>query len=221
MSEVDDSGAADGPEATVTRRGRGRPTDRSSADTRTAILDAAQRLFGSGGYRGVSMDAIARAAGFNSRAIYYHYGSKRELFEAASQEALARFAEEVAARVFVHADLRSRLGGYLDVYRALHATDPHLVPFIGMVLVDGLAEGPGRPPQALSSAGALLSGLLESLVDDAIAAGEVHRSLDRDGAVRLLVAIGTGLSMATLEQADDFPAALDALEMLVDGVLLR
>ena len=58
-------------------------------------------------------------------------------------------------------------------------------------------------------------------MDDAVAAGEVSPAVDRDGAVALLVAIGTGLSMASLEHADAFPAALDALGMLVEGTLLR
>ena len=49
------------------------------SDTRTQILDAAERLFAEGGFRGTSVRAITDLAGANLAAVGYHFGSKAEL----------------------------------------------------------------------------------------------------------------------------------------------
>jgi len=52
---------------------------RQESNTRTAILDAAGRLFYAEGIRAVSVDAVAAAAGVTKRTLYYHFTSKDEL----------------------------------------------------------------------------------------------------------------------------------------------
>src|ERR1700689_677128 len=51
-------------------------------DTRTRILDAAERLFAERGFRGTSVRAITALAGANLAAVGYHFGSKAELVAA-------------------------------------------------------------------------------------------------------------------------------------------
>ncbi|MBW2274776.1 MAG: TetR family transcriptional regulator [Deltaproteobacteria bacterium] len=51
-------------------------------DTKTRLLDAAERLFAERGYEGSSMRAITKAAGANVSAANYHFGSKDELIRA-------------------------------------------------------------------------------------------------------------------------------------------
>lgn len=50
------------------------------AATRERIVDAAERLFAERGFSGVSMPAIAAAAGITAGAIYKHFEGKEELF---------------------------------------------------------------------------------------------------------------------------------------------
>ena len=52
------------------------------SDTRTQILDAAERLFAERGFRGTSVRAITDSAGANLAAVGYHFGSKAELLTA-------------------------------------------------------------------------------------------------------------------------------------------
>ena len=52
------------------------------SDTRTQILDAAERLFAERGYRGTSVRAITDRAGANLAAVGYHFGSKAQLLTA-------------------------------------------------------------------------------------------------------------------------------------------
>jgi AcrR family transcriptional regulator len=54
-------------------------------DTRTQILDAAERLFAERGYRGTSIRAITDLAGANLAAVGYHFGSKAELVAAVAR----------------------------------------------------------------------------------------------------------------------------------------
>lgn len=59
------------------------------------ILDVAERLFAQGGYEATSMRDVAEGAGVNVAALYYHCGSKREIFRLI----YARVVEKIAAFV--------------------------------------------------------------------------------------------------------------------------
>ena len=60
--------------------GPGRPKDLGK---RAAILEAAKQLFAREGFKGVSMDQIAAAAGVSKLTVYSHFGDKESLFSAA------------------------------------------------------------------------------------------------------------------------------------------
>ncbi len=64
---------------------RGRPRD---PEVTSAILQAALKLLGENGYAGMSVEAVATAAGVGKTAIYRRYAGKAEL--AAAAMALAR-----------------------------------------------------------------------------------------------------------------------------------
>ncbi|MGB5410268.1 MAG: TetR family transcriptional regulator, partial [Woeseiaceae bacterium] len=49
--------------------------------TRDRILDAAERLFAEKGFEGVSVRKITRAADADVSLAYYHFKSKRDLFD--------------------------------------------------------------------------------------------------------------------------------------------
>lgn len=67
--------------ATVNEESRGdnRPTHGSRI---AAILNAAERVFGTHGYAGASMRQIAEDAGVAQALLHYHYASKDRLYEA-------------------------------------------------------------------------------------------------------------------------------------------
>src|ERR1051326_6716578 len=56
--------------------------DATSPDTKTRILDAAERLFVEHGFEATSLRSLPSAAGVNLAAVHYHFGSKEELFQA-------------------------------------------------------------------------------------------------------------------------------------------
>ena len=70
---------------TPTERNRPRKARRGPL-TRKQILDASLRLFSEKGFARTSVRDIARGAGITDAAIYYHFSSKRDLFEALFEE---------------------------------------------------------------------------------------------------------------------------------------
>lgn len=67
------------------RRKPGRPKKSEAQDTKAALLQAAVRLFAENGYAGTSIRAIAREVGLSESVLYAHYGSKQEIFDAATR----------------------------------------------------------------------------------------------------------------------------------------
>ncbi len=65
-----------------------------STDTKTSLLDAAERLFAERGLTGASLRAITSAAQANLAAAHYHFGSK----EALAREVIRRRLEPVNRR---------------------------------------------------------------------------------------------------------------------------
>ena len=140
------------------------PRQRRAADElRADILAAAAELFFESGYQGASIEALIERVGGSKRAVYSHFGGKKELFTAlitdASSRALAALApEEIATR-----DLESTLLAFgrqvsdvlmspmtLGLYRIVVAEGIRF-PDLARAFFDG---GPGR-------ANTRLAGVLE------------------------------------------------------------
>jgi AcrR family transcriptional regulator len=60
----------------------------ATPDTRTQLLDAAERLFAERGFHGTSVRAITDLAGANLAAVGYHFGSKAELMTAVARRVI-------------------------------------------------------------------------------------------------------------------------------------
>ncbi|HSN52362.1 MAG TPA: TetR family transcriptional regulator, partial [Woeseiaceae bacterium] len=82
---------------------------RRANPTRKKILDAAERLFASRGFHGVSIRDITGAAGVDLALANYHFGSKKGLFEAVFlRRAEILNAERMAMLEIVLADANGR-----------------------------------------------------------------------------------------------------------------
>jgi AcrR family transcriptional regulator len=71
----------------------------STSRTVQRILDAAARLFGKEGYRGASMDAVARAAGVSKGLLHYHFQSKEHLLIEAQRLTFRQIHKRIEERV--------------------------------------------------------------------------------------------------------------------------
>jgi AcrR family transcriptional regulator len=98
--------------------------ERKTADERrVTVLDAALTEFGDHGFEGASTDAIARAAGISQPYLFRLFGTKKELFIAATElcqdETYSRFAE--ASRQLQGEEALVAMG---HAYKAMIAEDP-------------------------------------------------------------------------------------------------
>jgi AcrR family transcriptional regulator len=91
--------------------------ERSEA-TRTALMDAARRLFAERGYADVGTEEIVREAGVTRGALYHHFDGKEQLFRAVHEEVERELVERVAADASAAGDplavLHAGMQAFLD-----------------------------------------------------------------------------------------------------------
>jgi AcrR family transcriptional regulator len=210
------------------RRRRGRPPAAPGPSTRERVLDAAQRLFGQVGYAAMTVEQVARDVGVDARTVYHYFPSKRELFRAAADAAFEASLAQGATLVLAHEDFRGQLHGFIELYRVLHRERPWVVPFFASVIVEGMvagglasAERPAFDATELPALGGPVRAGMRAMADAAVARGDLDPSVGADTAAVLLQMVATGLGLISRSPEASFPALLDALDLLIDGSLLR
>ncbi|WP_272476856.1 TetR/AcrR family transcriptional regulator [Baekduia alba] len=73
-------------------------------DTRSAVLDAAARLFDTRGYPSVSIADLTAASGVSNGSIYHHFGAKDGVLAALVVAALGDYQRGLLATFAAHAD---------------------------------------------------------------------------------------------------------------------
>lgn len=94
--------------------------------TARRILDAAKRIVAEEGLDGLTLDAIARAAGVNKAATHYHFGNKAGLIEALVDEIVLDECAAMAHSVAPGASIEERIDSMVDGVRRM-AIDPSAV----------------------------------------------------------------------------------------------
>ena len=84
------------------RRARGQAT-------RERLLAAARELFGERGYEATPIEAVLEASGVARGALYHHFQSKAELFDAVAEELFVEIADVTDAAAREGADTLERL----------------------------------------------------------------------------------------------------------------
>ncbi|MFG2006049.1 TetR family transcriptional regulator [Spirillospora sp. NPDC048911] len=84
--------------------------------TRRALLDAGADLFAERGYAATSIEDVVREARVTRGALYHHFRSKQDLFEAVFEEVELGIVEKVVAAVAAQADPWSQALAGIDAY---------------------------------------------------------------------------------------------------------
>lgn len=106
--------------------------DGADDTTSVRILQAAEQLFSSKGYRGTTSREIAELAGTNLALVNYHWGSKDELWNAVQKrllEQLLEFAVELANDVS-GLERRDAIEKFVTKSFYYFENNPHVIPFI-------------------------------------------------------------------------------------------
>jgi TetR/AcrR family fatty acid metabolism transcriptional regulator len=174
---------------------------------RDQIVDTARRLFGERGTTDVSMDDIAAAAGVARSTVYVYFANRDVLLQACLQsmydqlkDAIAPVADDDATPdVRLHAlmlGLLERIDESPAFFRLAMATQATTT-----------AAGSAAVGGTLMLIGLDMIGLLEDIVDAAVAAGEFRADLDRDRAVVLIGQQVYGALSVRAGEPEPLPAA--------------
>lgn len=179
--------------------------------TRIAILDAAEALFASRGYRGTTLHEIGFAAGCSRGAPGYFFGTKRALYQAVVDRIVGRadvFLRPAAERgPSEDGTLETLLATLVSNYFALVAAEPNFVRLVQLESTEDAQEATRR----------ILAGLAEQLVGAGV---------EREAAAHLAIAVATLCSFPSVAawSALDVdlrrPEALERYQAFVTRLLL-
>jgi AcrR family transcriptional regulator len=141
---------------------------------RKCILDQAQQLFFAHGYHGVSIRDIVQACGLSNAALYYHFGSKQNLYAEAIRGFVASVVQPVQEAEAGNGSSRERLTRMVLAFARFSSESQSELH----VLLRDLTECEGEEieqliPELIGQVLAPFTVVLE----DGIAAGEI-RSVD-------------------------------------------
>ena len=196
----------------------------SAQATRESILRAAIRVFATHGYDGGRVEQISRAAKSHDRMIYYYFGSKEGLFQAALRETYRRFNEAESALAL---DLDRPVAALEAVVRFMwHYYRKH-PEFIRLLNTENLLRG-----RHLSRAGRMgdysspAVGILQGVLDAGRARGAFREDLSARDVYLMIASLGYfylsnryTLSAFLDEQLDDAGAMTHWEGFIVDAVL--
>lgn len=184
-----------------------------SAQTRTALIDAARLLFTENGFGGVGTETIVRAAGVTRGALYHQFADKTELFAAVFEtvegELMQRIGAAVAAAQPEDAVSALRLGAsaWFEACR-----DPEVQR---ITLIDGPAVlGWARWREIGMGYG---FGLVEGLLQHAIATGQIREQPIAPLAHLLIGAIDEAALYVV--EAEDPDAARAEVEAVIEQMI--
>ncbi|MCO1337543.1 hypothetical protein BJH93_01330 [Kocuria polaris] len=198
------------------QRKSGRPPGADPAARRAEILDAAEKLFSTEGYRGVSMSLVARESGMSQTGLVHHFPTKDELLKAV----LDRRDERDSAQI----NLGTEQAGW-DFVRTLVDLVKHNEGQETMVRlyasVSGEAVTAGHPANDwLRGHHGTSRAMMERSVAEAVELGQLRPDAPAETISRLLIAAMDGLQLQWLSDAD-YPTMTADFATLVDTLYAR
>jgi AcrR family transcriptional regulator len=104
--------------------------------SRERILDAAIQLFSERGYAATGVQEIARSAGIEKAALYWHFGSKESLLAAVLDRTDADFVERILKRVSKGGSSDERLDLFVNGLMRLAADRGHMVRLMLSIAIE-------------------------------------------------------------------------------------
>ncbi len=141
-------------------------TDSRSQET---LLDAATQVFGKAGFSGARVEAIAERAGLNKAMIYYHFRSKRGLYQAVLLRLFQGLLDEAERVSLAVPDARMRLVAFYSGVARIFSERPALPALMLREIIGG---GENMEAETARS----LSGIL-GFVKKTVEAGVADRTI--------------------------------------------
>ena len=188
---------SDGPE-THLRKPRA-----DAVRNRERVLEAAKAVFSAGG-PDASLEAVARRAGVGIGTLYRHFPTREALFEAVYRREVEQLGE-------LSEQLKSEPQPVEALRQWLRANVQLVATKKGMLAALALAAH--RPPDLYAYSFERLSKAVGSLIERAVAAGEIRADVTPEDLLRTLV----GMSYSH-DRPDWQPTVLRLVDVFVDGL---
>jgi AcrR family transcriptional regulator len=189
----------------------------NQAEGRRCILDQAQLLFFAHGYHGVSIRDIVQACGLSNAALYYHFGSKQNLFAEVIREFVSVVAGQVREAGATSHSCRVRLASMAEAFTQFSWESRSEL----QTLLRDLTECEGEEIQDLvSEVSGQIPSLFATVLEDGIASGEV-RPVDVDRVSGLLMGMVNSLAARRMFDRASAPHKDDvdlAIRTLFEGI---
>lgn len=187
---------------------------------RGSIREAAERVFVRRGFDGATVHEIAEEAGVSAGSIYRYFDSKADLIHAVTEACGARYAEPfeaLGASASSPLELLTSAGARIWVGLGDDGARNDAILNLEATLVVAREPALGAPIAATLGR---MRRLLEGLIRDAQAGGELDRSLDPTALAFLLIAATGGTQTLALQlgPAVDVSAVWRTLEQLIAGM---
>jgi AcrR family transcriptional regulator len=180
-----------------------RPVRADARRNRARLIEVAKAMFREGGAE-TSLEAVARAAGVGIGTLYRHFPTRDALIEAVYLTEMRNLAEAAP-----------RFSATLPPVEALRAWLRLFVDHIAtkQVMAPVLASMVGGPSEACTNSGARVKAAIGSLVDRAVASGDIRLDIDPLDLLRALAGVAGISSVPGWEES-----AKRLVDILIAGV---
>jgi TetR/AcrR family transcriptional regulator, acrAB operon repressor len=202
-----------------------RRTKEEAAATRETLLQAALKVFSRKGFAAATLEDVAREAGVTRGAIYWHFGSKAELYAALTRAYSARSGEIVQAAAAEGGSLLEILERILVRLLVAVQIDASLraVMELSLFQTERTAELAASRQQQLEGSRALADNIA-AVMGQGIAAGELRADLDPAAAARAFLAFQNGAVYIWLADPTSFSlkdSAAALANIFIQGIAPR
>ena len=166
---------------------------RQGHDGPERLLTAARRLFARRGFLGVSVGELVAAATVSRPVLYYHFGSKEGLYQAAVQETVAEFDAEVERAAGGRGAIAERIARVCRVHAAALLRSTPLPGQPGSGAAEGSEGADARLRRTVAA--------LRELVAAGLRTGELERC--DTGATAIALAGATAAAALLTGEHDD------------------
>jgi TetR/AcrR family acrAB operon transcriptional repressor len=199
-----------------------RRTKEEAEQTRQALLKAALSIFSQKGYASTTLEDIAQEAGVTRGAIYWHFGSKAELYSALLEKYSTRASDIVQAEVAAGGSLHDMLRRIFIRLLTAVEEDPSLraVMEINLLKTEYSPELSDTLARQIENGRELLAGIAQAMAGG-IAAGELRADLDPTDMARAFIAFQNGVLQLWLMDPSAFglgERAPHLAEILMAGI---
>jgi len=142
-------------------------------ETRERIIQAAKDVFAEQGFAGARVDAIARRAGVNKAALYYHIGDKQALYAEVLHDVVGATAARLSRDVAAQAGPEEKLRAYIRSFAAALDANPQMP----RIMMREIASDGVNLPQVFFDDIALILQSVAGIIDEGARAGVFVRTL--------------------------------------------